>query len=48
LVIRVLGVARERVLRVLPFCPYVATFVSQHAQDYLDLVPEARRAEFHL
>ncbi|HEY5120844.1 MAG TPA: GNAT family N-acetyltransferase [Acidimicrobiales bacterium] len=48
LVTHVLDEARERGLSVLPFCPYVAKFISKHAADYLDLVPEARRGEFEL
>ena len=40
--------ARARGLQVLPFCPYVARYVDGHRDEYLDLVPEARRAEFGL
>jgi predicted GNAT family acetyltransferase len=47
LVTEVLDDARARGLAVLPFCPYVRRFISRNA-EYLDLVPEARRAEFDL
>jgi len=39
--------ARARGLAVLPFCPYVKSWIAKHP-DYVDLVPEARRAEFGL
>jgi len=39
--------ARERGLAVLPFCPFVNDYVQRHRQ-YVDLVPEGRRAEFEL
>ena len=32
----------------LPFCPYIAKFIREHAEEYLDLVPEAERAQFNL
>lgn len=32
---------------VLPFCPFYRGWIAKHP-DYLDLVPEARRAEFDL
>jgi predicted GNAT family acetyltransferase len=48
LVTHVLDEARGRAQSVLPFCPYVASFISKHADDYLYLVPEARRAQFGL
>lgn len=38
---------RSRDLAVLPFCPYVRRFISQHP-DYVDLVPEDQRALFNL
>jgi predicted GNAT family acetyltransferase len=34
-------------LTVLPFCPFFRSWISKHP-DYLELVPEARRAEFDL
>jgi predicted GNAT family acetyltransferase len=39
--------AREKGRGVLPFCPYVAGYLRRHPDD-VDLVPEARRAEFGL
>jgi predicted GNAT family acetyltransferase len=42
-----LDVMRKRRLGVLPYCPFVRAFIDDH-REYLDLVPEARRAAFHL
>jgi predicted GNAT family acetyltransferase len=39
--------ARASGTTVLPFCPFYRGWISKHP-DYLDLVPEARRAEFDL
>jgi predicted GNAT family acetyltransferase len=39
--------ARERRLTVLPFCPFVNDYIQRHRQ-YVELVPEGRRAEFEL
>jgi uncharacterized protein len=39
--------ARERGLQVLPYCPYIRTWIAKHP-DYVDLVPEDKRAEFGL
>jgi len=39
--------ARTRGLAVLPFCPYVNSWIKKHP-DYTDLVPADRRAEFGL
>jgi predicted GNAT family acetyltransferase len=39
--------ARAEGLAVLPFCPFVRSYIGDHA-EYLDLVPEDRRAEFEL
>ncbi|HEX4832052.1 MAG TPA: GNAT family N-acetyltransferase [Trebonia sp.] len=39
--------ARRRGLRVLPYCPYIRTWIGRHP-EYLDLVPEDRRPEFGL
>lgn len=39
--------ARNRQLAVLPFCPYIQSWLRKHP-DYADLVPEDRRAEFGL
>lgn len=43
----VLGCAREEGLAVLPKCPFVARYV-QRNPEWVDLVPEDRRAEFGL
>ncbi len=37
--------ARKRQLAVLPFCPYVQSWIKRHP-EYADLVPQDRRAEF--
>jgi len=42
-----LGDARQRGLAVLPFCPYVASWIRKHP-EYADLVPSQRHAEFNL
>lgn len=39
--------ARKRQLAVLPFCPYVQSWLKKHP-EYTDLIPEDRRAEFDL
>lgn len=39
--------ARGRGLAVLPFCPFVKGYIERH-REYLDLVPEERRAGFGL
>ncbi len=39
--------ARKRQLTVLPFCPYIQSWLKKHP-DYADLVAEDRRAEFDL
>jgi len=44
----VLDDARNRGLSVLPHCPYVAQFIGDHRDDYLDLVPADRRRQFGL
>jgi predicted GNAT family acetyltransferase len=38
---------RGRGLAVLPYCPYIRGWISKHP-EYVDLVPEDRRAEFEL
>jgi uncharacterized protein len=48
LVRAVLDDARARGLEVLPRCPFVAAFVDRHREEYLDLVPRDRRAQFGL
>ncbi|CAM03212.1 hypothetical protein A8924_4328 [Saccharopolyspora erythraea NRRL 2338] len=47
LVRAVLDSARERGLEVLPHCPFVRSWIARHP-EYLELVPEDRRAEFDL
>jgi hypothetical protein len=37
--------ARGRGLAVLPFCPYISSWIRKHP-EYADLVPSARRGEF--
>ena len=39
--------ARGRGLAVLPFCPFVRSFIQSHP-DYVDLVPESQREPFEL
>jgi len=39
--------ARERGLAVFPFCPFVKSYLQRH-REYVDLVPDDRRAEFEL
>lgn len=39
--------ARERGLAVLPFCPFVRSYIKRHA-EYLELVPEASRGRLGL
>jgi predicted GNAT family acetyltransferase len=39
--------ARKRGLAVLPFCPFVQSFIQSHP-DYVDLVPESQREAFEL
>ncbi len=39
--------ARIRGLAVLPFCPFVNAYIQRHP-EYVDLVPEAHRAQFDL
>jgi len=46
LVAAALDDARRRGLSVLPHCPYVRRYIDEHAAEYLDLVPDDRRAEF--
>ncbi len=46
LVSETLDDARRRSLGVLPHCPYVRNYIDTHAEQYLDLVPVLRRAEF--
>ena len=39
--------ARARGMSVLPFCPYINSWIKKHP-EYTDLVPEERRGEFGL
>jgi len=43
----VLDAAREQDLAVLPYCPFIRGWLSKHP-DYVDLVPEGKRARFGL
>jgi uncharacterized protein len=47
LVARTLDDLRERRLDVLPFCPFVRSFLGRHP-EYVDVVPEDERARFGL
>ena len=42
-----LDAARERHLAVLPYCPFVLRWITEHP-DYADLIPEDMRAGFGL
>ena len=42
-----LDAARERHLKVLPYCPYARRWIAEHP-GYADLVPADRRPEFGL
>lgn len=42
-----LDAARSRGVTVLPYCPFIRSWIAKHP-DYLALVPAARRAEFDL
>ena len=39
---------RARGLVVLPYCPFVRSFIDKHREEYLDLVPDADRQKFNL
>src|SRR3954453_839753 len=39
---------REHGKVVLPFCPFVRSYIDKPRDDYLDLVPTADREKFHL
>jgi uncharacterized protein len=47
LVSHALDDARARGLAVLPFCPFVRSYIERHP-EYLDLVPEQKRDDFGL
>jgi predicted GNAT family acetyltransferase len=40
--------ARSQGLSVLPYCPFVRSYVAEHADEYLDLVPANARRRFGL
>jgi predicted GNAT family acetyltransferase len=42
-----LDAARERGLKVLPYCPFIRSWITKHP-DYIDLVPQKDRARFGL
>jgi uncharacterized protein len=46
-VIALLKDARQRNLKVIPECSYVVKLMNKH-QEFIDLVPQERRAEFKL
>jgi predicted GNAT family acetyltransferase len=39
---------RTRGLEVLPYCPFIRSFIARHKDEYVDLVPEGERAKFDL
>lgn len=43
-----LSESRAAGLAVLPFCPFVRSFIAGHRDEYLDLVPSDLRATFEL
>jgi predicted GNAT family acetyltransferase len=43
-----LSEARSAELEVLPFCPFVRSFIAGHTDEYLDLVPGDMRGAFDL
>jgi predicted GNAT family acetyltransferase len=47
LIAAALDQARAEGLEVLPFCPFVRGYIADH-DEYLNLVPAGRRAEFEL
>ena len=40
--------AREHGLSVLPYCPFIRSYIDGHRDSYVDLVPESERAKFKL
>ena len=40
--------ARARGFDVLPYCPFIRSYIDRHRDTYVDLVPEADRAKFDL
>jgi len=47
LIRQALDTVRARGGQVLPYCPFVKSFIQKHP-DYLDLVPSGKRADFGL
>lgn len=45
---KILEEARNRDLKVLPYCPFIAKFIAKNQEAFLDLVPIERRGEFGL
>ena len=43
-----LDAARAENLAVLPFCPFVRSYIAGHTGEYLDLVPASHRESFDL
>ena len=39
---------RARGMVVLPYCPFVRSYIDKHRDDYVDLVPESEREKFNL
>ncbi len=44
----VLDAARGDGLAVVPYCPFMAGYIREHPDDYLDLVPTDKRGKFDL
>ena len=44
----VLDGARDDGLSVLPYCPFTASYIRGHLDDYVYLVPQEQRAKFDL
>ena len=44
----VLDDARARGLDVLPYCPFIRSYIARHRDAYVDLVPRQDRAKFDL
>ena len=40
--------ARSHGMPVLPYCPFVRSYIARHRDDYIDLVPDTEREEFDL
>ena len=44
----VLDDMRARGLELLPYCPFIRSYVDKHRDEYVDLVPEGEREKFDL